>query len=50
MKYFVVIETCKIVEVEASNEEKAIETIRSQLNNQDPRNTVKLSIATEVKL
>ena len=50
MKYFVVIETYKIIEVDAPNEEMAITQIKNQLDAQDPRNTAKLSIAKEVIL
>ena len=48
MKYFVTIETLKLVEVNASSEDEAIKIIKDQLDNQDPRNTAKLGIAKEI--
>ena len=48
MIYFVTIETLQVVEVNANSEEEAIKTVRDQLNNQDPRNTAKISIAKEI--
>lgn len=50
MIYSVVIEEMRIVEVNASSEEAAIETVKKQLDAANPRNTAKLSIAKEVTL
>ena len=48
MKYFVTIETLRIIEVNANSEEEAIEIVKTGLDNQDPRNTAKLGIAKEI--
>ena len=48
MKYFVTIETLKLIEVDASSEDEAIKIIKDQLDNQDPRNTAKVNIAKEI--
>lgn len=50
MSYFVVIEEMRVVEVNAPSEEKAIEQIRNQILQQDPRSTAKFSIAKEVEI
>ena len=48
MKYFVTIETLRIVEVNANSEDEAIQMIKTNLDNQDPKNTAKLGIAREI--
>ena len=40
----------QIVEVEASNEDQAIQKVKNQLDAQDLRNTAKLSIAKEIEV
>lgn len=50
MTYSVVVETMQIVEVNANSEEEAIRIVKSNLDQQDPRNTAKLSVAKEVTL
>lgn len=50
MKYFVTIETLRIVEVNANSEAEAIGIVKTGLDNQDPKNTAKLSIAREVNM
>lgn len=49
-KYFVIIERTEVIEVDASTEEQAIEKVQNQLLAQNPRDTAKISIATEVKI
>lgn len=48
MKYFVTIETLRIVEVNANSEDEAIEIVKTELDNQDPKNTAVLGIAKEI--
>ena len=48
MKYFVTIETLKVIEVDASSENEAIKIVKDQLDNQDPRNTAEVNIAREI--
>ena len=48
MKYFVTIETLRIIAVDANSEDEAIEIVKTGLDNQDPRNTAKLGIAKEI--
>ena len=50
MSYFVVIEEMKVVEVNAASEEKAIEQVRNQILQQDPRSTARISIAKELEI
>ena len=49
MTYSVVVETMQIVEVNANSEE-ALRIVKTNLDQQDPRNTAKLSIAKEIVL
>lgn len=48
MKYFVTIETLRVVEVNANSEDEAIQIVNANLKNQDPKNTAKLGIAKEI--
>ena len=48
MTYAVVVETLQIVEVNANSEEEALRIVKANLDQQDPRNTARLSIAKEV--
>ena len=48
MKYSIIIETLKIVEVEANSEDQALSIVKNQLDSQDPRNNATLSVAKEV--
>ena len=50
MKYFVVIEETKVIEVDAFSEDSAVENVKGELDNQNPRNTAKVFIAKEIKI
>lgn len=50
MKYFVTIETLQVVEVNANSEDEAIQLVKTNLDNQDPKNTAKLGIAKEITI
>lgn len=50
MKYFVFIEETKIIEVDALSEDGAVEKVKRELYNQNPRNTAKVFIAKEIKI
>lgn len=50
MKYFVVIEETKIIEVDALSESGAVEKVRREIENQNPRSTAKVFIAKEIKI
>ena len=50
MKYFVVVEETKVIEVEALSEDSAVEKVKRELDNQNPRNTANVSIAKEIKI
>ena len=50
MKYFVTIETLQVIEVTANSENEAIQIVKANLNNQDPKNTAKLGIAKEITI
>ena len=50
MKYFVVIEETKVIEVDALSENGAVEKVKRELEKQNPRNTAKVFIAKEIKI
>ena len=48
MTYFLTIEPLQIIEVDANSEEEAIQKVKSELYNQNPRNTAKINVAKEI--
>lgn len=50
MKYFVVIEETKVIEVDALSEDSAVEKVKRELDTRDPRNTAKVFISKEIKI
>ena len=50
MKYFVMIETLQVIEVNANSEDEAIQIVKTGLDNQNPKSAAKLGISREINI